>query len=207
MALVARSGDVLGRMAAELGGGSFAIACDLADAEAVRHMTDTVAANLGDAPDIVVNNAGVFELAALDAMNESVFVTSIRTNVIAPFLVMHAFVAAMRERGSGHLVSIGSIADRTVMPENGAYSAAKYGLRAMHEVLRLELRGTGVRNTLVSPGAVDTPIWDVPLASDHTRSVPTRSAMLSPEAVAQAVLYALEQPDAVNIDELRLSHA
>ena len=60
----------------------------------------------------------------------------------------------MRERGSGHIVTIGSIADRATFTGNGAYSAAKFGLRGMHQVLREELKGSGVRATLISPSAV-----------------------------------------------------
>ena len=66
----------------------------------------------------------------------------------------------MRERRRGHIVTIGSIADRVAFAENGAYAASKFGLRALHEVLRAELRGSGVRATLVSPGPVDTTLWD-----------------------------------------------
>lgn len=170
-------------------------------------MIEQVSAEIGGAPDIIVNNAGVFELASIETMSEAVFESAIRTNLIAPFLVIHAFVAALRQRGSGHFVSIGSIADRMVMPENGAYSPAKYGLRAVHEVLRLELKGTGVRTTLISPGPVDTPIWDAALAGDRARSLPPRKSMLQPEAVADAVLYAVTQIASVNVDELRLSHS
>src|SRR5690606_4120864 len=110
--------------------------------------------------DVIVNNAGLFALATLHEMSAQLFTSTIQTNLTAPFLIVRAFLDTMRQRRSGHVVTIGSIADRMVMPENGAYAAAKYGLRAMHEVLRLELRGSGVRTTLVSPGPVDTELWD-----------------------------------------------
>jgi NADP-dependent 3-hydroxy acid dehydrogenase YdfG len=110
----------------------------------------------------------------------------------------------MRARGSGSIVTIGSIADRTAFPENGAYAASKFGVRGLHEVLRAELRGSGVRATLVSPGPTDTPIWDA-LDPDNRPGFTPRAAMLRPEAVAAAVLYAVSQPPAVNVDELRLS--
>jgi NADP-dependent 3-hydroxy acid dehydrogenase YdfG len=75
----------------------------------------------------------------------------------------------------------------------------------MHEVLRTELRGSGVRATLVSPGPVDTSMWDG-IAFGAERAVPDRATMLTPEDVAAAVLYAVTQPATVNVDELRLSH-
>jgi NADP-dependent 3-hydroxy acid dehydrogenase YdfG len=75
----------------------------------------------------------------------------------------------------------------------------------LHEVVRQELKGTGVRTTLISPGPTDTPLWD-PIAPDTRPGFTPRSGMLAPESVADAVLWALTRGDAVNIDELRLSH-
>ncbi len=207
VALVARTAHALEQLADELGGGAVAFPCDLTDIATVSGLAARVEGKLGGAPDILVNNAGVFELAPLGGMSEALFVSTVQTNLIAPFILMRAFAVAMEARGSGHVITIGSIADRSVMAGNGAYSPAKYGLRAMHEVLRLELRGTGVRATLVSPGPVDTSMWDDVLTQDHARVLPSRDAMLAPHAVAEAVLYAVSQPASVNIDELRLSRA
>ena len=112
----------------------------------------------------------------------------------------------MRARGHGHVVTLGSVADRNIFHGNGAYSASKYGQRAMHETLRTELRGSGVRATLVSPAATDTPIWD-PVDPDNTSGFPKRSEMLRAEQVADAVLWAVTRAAAVNVDEIRLSSA
>jgi NADP-dependent 3-hydroxy acid dehydrogenase YdfG len=71
-------------------------------------------------------------------------------------------------------------------------------------VLRAELRGSGVRATLISPSAVDTPIWDAH-SPDTTPGFTSRVNMLRPDAVAAAVVYAVTQPADVNVDELRLS--
>jgi len=170
-------------------------------------MAERVEAEFGGAPDIVVNNAGIFQVAAITEMPAVLFSDVISTNVFGPFLVVRAFAAKMKERGSGHFISIGSIADRAIFPENGAYAPAKYALRAMHEVLRLELKGSGVRATLVSPGSVDTDMWEGITFNGTERIVPDRAMMLSPNDVASAVLYAVTQPAIVNIDELRLSHS
>ena len=77
----------------------------------------------------------------------------------------------------------------------------------MHEVLRDELKGSGVRATLVSPGSVDTAMWDDISFGGAERITPDRGMMLSADAVAQAVLFAVTLPPAVNVDELRLSRA
>jgi NADP-dependent 3-hydroxy acid dehydrogenase YdfG len=207
VALTSRNVDALQALAKKLGNNTFVVPCDLVDRHAVHRMADDVTKALGGAPDIIVNNAGIFELSPLYEMSETLFLETMQTNLVAPFLIVRAFLAAMRERKSGHVVTIGSIADRLIMQENGAYSPAKYGERALHEVLRLELKGSGVRATLVSPGPVDTPLWDEVLKQGHDRSLPPREAMLKPAAVADAVLYAVSQPADVNIDELRLSQS
>lgn len=205
--LVSRNRAALEALAGELGGGAIAAPCDLLDPASAERMTADVRGALGDAPDVVVSNAGIFELAPLDTMPVDVFTRTVQTNLLAPFALLHAFLPRMRERGTGHFITVGSIADRVVYPENGAYSAAKFGGRALHQVLRAETQGTGVRATLVSPGPTDTPLWDAVLAQPSGRMLPTRDVMLDAAAVADAVIYAATRPAAVNIDELRLSHA
>ncbi len=207
MALTARSADALQRLASELGNGAFAAPCDVTDETAVRQMTSMVETAIGGAPDIVINNAGVFRVSRIDSMPTTLFTDVLRTNLFGPFHVVSAFVGKMRDRGRGHFVTIGSIADRAIFPENGAYAPAKYALRALHEVLREELRGTGVRATLVSPASVDTDMWDGITFGGEERLVPSADARLAVVDVARAVLYAVTQPATVNIDELRLSHS
>ena len=205
--IVARNVDALRNLAEEIGGGAHAIACDLTDELAVARMVAETMTEIGDAPDVVVNNAGIFEVARLDRMPVELFRQVVATNLVGPFLVVRGFIEAIKARGSGHFVTLGSIADRSVFPENGAYSPAKFGTRAMHEVLRAELRGSGVRATLVSPGPVDTAMWDGIHFGDTERIEPDRKNMLLADDVAASVLFAVSQPQAVNVDELRLSHS
>ena len=135
------------------------------------------------------------------------FVNMVNTNLVAPFLFVRAFLGDMKRRGSGHIVTIGSVADRTIYSGNVAYSAAKFGLRAVHEVLRTELRGTGVRTSLVSPAATDTEIWNGVTVTDPVNRPHSKRPMLEPADVVRAVMYVLTQPPTVNVDELRLSHS
>lgn len=207
VAMVARGAAGLARVAEELGGAAAVFPCDLTSASDVAALVRDVRASIGYAPDVLVNNAGVFALAPVAEMPEDVFTDALQTNLVAPFRLIRAFAADMRARGSGHIVTVGSVADRSVMQGNGAYSPAKYGLRALHEVLRLELRGSGVRVGLISPGPVDTPIWDDVRDRHHARELPTGEQMLTPEAVANALVYMLTQPEAVNVDELRMSRS
>jgi NADP-dependent 3-hydroxy acid dehydrogenase YdfG len=125
------------------------------------------------------------------------------TNLTAPFLLLRLLLPDLKQRGSGHVVTIGSVADRTAFSGNAAYSASKYGLRGLHEVLAVELRGSGVKATLVAPGPVDTHIWDE-LDPDHQPGFTKRRDMLHAEDVAAAVVFAVTQPERVAVTELRL---
>lgn len=203
--LLARTKAALDDVAASIGHGAVAHQCDVTDALAVANVAATVTGLIG-APDILVNNAGLFPLMALDAMETAEFERTIQANLVAPFRMLRAFLPAMRARETGHVVTIGSVADRAIFPGNGAYAASKFGQRAMHETLREELRGSGIRATLVSPAATDTPIWD-PFDPDSRPGFPKRAEMLRPSDVADAVVWAVTRPSHMNVDEVRVSAA
>lgn len=191
--MVARGQDRLEAAAREAGGQ--AVVADVADpagAEAVRGA-------VGAGPvDILVNAAGSFELAAVADTSPAMFDRMIAGNLTAPFLAIRALLPGMLDAGRGHVVTIGSVAGRRAFPRNGAYSASKFGVRGLHAVLDEELRGTGVRATLVEPAATDTALWD-PLDPDGRPDLPSRSAMLSPDRVAETVLYIVTRPPDVLI--------
>jgi len=204
--MLARGAAELEARAHELGSGAIAMPCDVGAEPDVERAAASVRQRFGEAPDIIVNNAGLFRLAPVSQTSPEDFTAALDVNLVAPFTLVHAFIGSMRRRGSGHVVTIGSIADRVVFPENGAYGASKFGLRALHEVLRAELRGSGVRASLVSPGPVDTALWDE-IDPDTRPGFTTRAAMLRPDDVANAVRYVVTAPPSVNVDELRLSRA
>lgn len=204
VAMLARNIAHLDEAARTIGAGALAVPCDVGAADEIESALARVGEEFGGAPEVVVNNAGLFALARVEETEPADFLRALETNLVGAFRVVHAFLPAMRARGAGHIVTIGSIADRVAYPENGAYSASKFGLRGLHQVLRAELAGSGVRATLVSPGPVDTPLWDA-IDHDQHAGLPNTSRMLSADAVADAVLYAVTQPAAVNVDELRLS--
>lgn len=206
VAVTARSDDAVRALAESLGKGHVAIAADLttnAGVDAVVKATQRWAAG---APDIIVNNAGAFAHAEVESQDPDAFGRMLRLNLESPFRVVHAFVGAMRERKSGDIVTVGSVSDKNAFTGNAAYSASKFGLRAVHEVLRAETRGSGVRAILVSPGPVDTDIW-IPVEEQLGRRLPSRKTMLIAADVARAILYAVSQPAHVDVDELRLSRS
>jgi len=206
VAMIARTEATLRAEAQALGPRALPVSCDLADGAAVAAAVVTITDAFGGAPDVLVNNAGAFALRPVDALEPRDFAAALDINLIAPFRLIHAFLPPMQARRAGHIVTIGSIADRAIFPGNASYAPSKYGARALHEVLRLETRASGVRATLVSPGQVDTPLWDA-IDPDNREGFTPRAQMLRPDAVAEAVLYVLTQPVDVNVDELRLSRS
>jgi NADP-dependent 3-hydroxy acid dehydrogenase YdfG len=203
LTLIARDKRTLEKLASKLD--ARALSCDIGDAAAVER-TIAVIERDDVAADILVNNAGVFQPAPVDATTPEALSAALEVNLVAPFRFVRAFLPSMLERGSGDIVSIGSIADHATFPENAAYGASKHGLRALHEVLRAELHGTGVRVTLISPGPVDTSLWDG-IDPDSREGFTPRSRMLAPNAVAAAVLYAVTQPREIDIELIRLSRS
>ncbi|MHB1299071.1 MAG: SDR family oxidoreductase [Gemmatimonadaceae bacterium] len=219
--LVARTPDLLERAVAELPHGAVAIRADLMAAGAAARVAQSVRAALGGdgaaggagigagrggAPDIIVHAAGTFPMAPFSDADDATIEEALALNAAVPLRLTREFLPAMRARGTGHVVMIGSIADRVIFPSNAAYSASKHALRAVHETLRVETRGSGLRATLVSPAATDTPIWDQHLAADAPH-LPARADMLRAEDVADAVLWAVTRPAHVDIEELRLARS
>lgn len=203
---LARGGPRLDSAVASLGYSAVAVQCDLSDGSAIDRAVETILTGAEGAPDGLVQAAGVFPLASFEKTAPSEFDAALRVNLLGPYRLAQPLAARMHHRGSGHIVTIGSVADRTAFAENTAYSASKFGARAVHEVIREELRGSGVRVSLVSPGPVDTTIWDA-IDPDHRPGFTPRARMLRPESVADAVLFVLTRDAATNIDELRLSRS
>jgi NAD(P)-dependent dehydrogenase (short-subunit alcohol dehydrogenase family) len=189
LVLNSRGGEAL-EAAAQLTGGC-AVAEDVATAAGRDRLVRETKAVLEGSPDILVNNAGLFGLSPAATLAPREFDRHLDVNLRAPFHLVRAFLPDMLERGDGTLVHIGSIAGRQAFPENAAYAASKFGLRGLHEVLCLELAGTGVVSLLVEPGPVDTNAWD-PLDDRLGRDLPARVQMLRPETVAAAVVSALK---------------
>ena len=206
VALLARQKDTLRALAEQIGHGAVGIACDVRDTATLARAIDQLPDLIGSVPDIVVNNAGAFFVAPAQETSVDAFAETLAINLTAPFAVVRALMPDMRSAGRGHVVNIGSIADRATFAGNTAYASSKFGLRAMHQVLRDELRGSGVRVSLVSPGPVNTELWNS-VDPDHREGFTPRAAMLSAESVADAVHYVVTAPAELNVDELRLSRS
>ena len=205
LVLWARRADRLARLADEIAADSGVKvepgAVDVRDYNTVRAEAERVTEAAG-APDIVVNNAGLavgmesVQEADVDAWNRM-----IDTNVKGVLFVSRAFLPAMLERDSGHIVNIGSIAGRQVYPRGNVYCASKYAVQAITEGSNLDVLGTGVRVSGVNPGLVETEFSLVRFDGDEERAqaVYEGANALRPEDVADVVSFVVNTPPHVNV--------
>lgn len=194
---VARRADRLEALAAETG--ARIIAADVTDGAAVAGLAACEA-------DILVNNAGIG--AAIDGMlaaDPDEIARTLDTNVRALALVTRAVAPGMVARGRGHVVNIGSVA--ALYPNLSAiYGASKAAVHMFSQNLRIELRGTGVRVSVIAPGRVTTEFYDAAIPDPARRASLKETGIreLTPEDVAAAVLYAVEAPAHVNVSLVEL---
>jgi uncharacterized protein len=155
-ALVARSQDAIGKLAADVGGDAYA--ADLCDRDAVGGLLERVERD-GEV-DVLVNNAGVDDTGRFTDASADDVERLLRLNLITPIELCRQAVAHMRPRGHGHLVNISSLAAIIPFPGLTTYGASKAGLSRFTAGLRTELRGTGIGSTLVEVGGVRTEMVD-----------------------------------------------
>jgi NADP-dependent 3-hydroxy acid dehydrogenase YdfG len=199
--LVARRAESLRELAADVD--ATALPGDVTDEGFLESLVEFVETHWADVPDILINNAGGFALSPLSETGSAVAGQLLAVNLWAPFELTRRFLPGMLARGSGQIVNVGSVAGRKAFPGNAAYAASKYGLRGLHEVLVEELRGSGVRVSWIEPSAVDTPLWEE-FDPEGREDLPSRDEMLAPEAVAEAIVFALTRPPGVVVEELAI---
>jgi NADP-dependent 3-hydroxy acid dehydrogenase YdfG len=146
--------------------------------------------------DVLINNAGVTAFKEFAKTSLEEFDRIVQTNLRGIFLVTSAVLPSMVAKKNGMIINVLSFATKSIYERSAAYTAAKAGAEAMMNVLRAEVRRSGIRVVNISPGAVSTPIW-------HARHLEKfRDQMLAPEDVARAVYDISIQPDHVMIEEL-----
>lgn len=133
--------------------------CDVTDEEAVKATAATMRERWGT-PDVLVNNAGLFEPGPIQDTSNAVFRNQIEVNLISAFIVTRAFLDEMITRGSGHIFFMCSVASIKAYPGGAAYCAAKHGLLGLARSLREETKKDGLRVTAVIPGATFTRSWE-----------------------------------------------
>lgn len=160
IALTGRNEEKLAAIAEELSGGGrevMSFACDIQDAEAVRHGVERVVAAWG-VPDLAIANAGVGFPTPAKVLNLEDARTILRTNFEGMLNLFAPIVPAMCERKSGHIAGIASLAGHRGLPGASMYSASKAAMQAWLEATRIELMHRDVKVTIVNPGFIDTPL-------------------------------------------------
>jgi NAD(P)-dependent dehydrogenase (short-subunit alcohol dehydrogenase family) len=149
----------LDEVAAEIGPAVVAHAAfDISDVDAVRAFADEVHENNGSA-DVVMNVAGIATWGSVDRLTHEQWRRTIDIDLMGPIHVIECFVPEMIRAGrGGQIVNVSSAAGLLGLPWHAPYSAAKFGLRGVSEVLRFDLKRHRIGVTLVCPGGVDTPI-------------------------------------------------
>lgn len=129
---------------------------DVDDAESVA--TCFAEANVDGPIDVLINNAGIFQLGTTEDLPIDVFERTINTNYLGAIRCIQAVLPEMRERGSGTIINVTSVAERLAPPVMGSYTAAKHALGAATESLAAEVKQHGIKVALVEPGIIETPM-------------------------------------------------
>lgn len=185
------------------GGSAVGRAADVADLSSVRSVIDATIEQSGQI-DILVNNAGIMKIASITENDVEDWTTMVDVNIKGVLHFLSAVMPHMVERGSGHIVSVGSVAGRRPFPGASVYAATKFAVRALSWGLHLELgHAHGIRVTDIQPGYVSTDLlsdqpetlaaWDAAWSGRRT---------LQAEDVARAIEFAVTSPEHVSVSEL-----
>ncbi len=202
VALVSRSQDKLEAIATsarEAGVQAKAYALDLAKIEQVKAEIGAIAADFAPI-DILVNNAGMGYTNPVRDTPLADWQRVMDLNLTSVFQCIQGVLPAMRDRGRGTIINVASVAGQQPFPTWGAYNVSKAGLIALSKTLAAEERSNGIRVVSICPGAVNTSLWD----TDTVQMDLNRSAMLTPEIVAQSILHTALLPDQAVIESVTL---
>jgi NADP-dependent 3-hydroxy acid dehydrogenase YdfG len=202
-----RRQDRLDKLAADIekaGGQALAVPTDVTKQDSIQQMVDQTQDKYGRI-DILFNNAGVMLLGPVIGADTTDWQRMIDTNLFGLIWATHAVLPHMVKQGSGHIVQTSSVAGRTANVGSAVYNLTKWGVNGFTEALRQELVPHKIRTTLIEPGAVATEL------RDHITHEPTKQStndwagsirQLQSEDIAAAVLYAVTQPDHVDVNEI-----
>jgi 3-hydroxy acid dehydrogenase / malonic semialdehyde reductase len=203
--LTGRRQDRLEALVAEIGPGRAKAACfDIRSRAAVEAFARDFSAELKDCS-VLVNNAGLAAgLEPFQEANVDDWEQMIDTNLKGLLYITRAVLPLMIARGEGHIVNLGSVAGHAVYPQGHVYNATKFAVRALNEALRIDTLGKNIRVTSISPGKAETEFSLVRFKGDGERARAVYEGMesLQPEDIAECILWSLERPRHVNIQEI-----
>lgn len=202
VALVSRSPEKLASVveaAMALGVVAKAYLIDLSELDAIQPAIKDLLEDFG-AIDILINSAGIGYNGALATMPLADWQQVITLNLTSVFQCIQAALPILRLQSPSTIVNIASVAGKSPFPEWGAYSVSKAGVIALSKALAAEEKTYGVRVVTISPGAVNTPLWD----TDTVQADFDRAKMLTPEVVAQTILNAVLLSGSAVVEDLLL---
>lgn len=210
LSLAARRKDRLEQLIKEIkaaGGEATAWTTDVTKRDNVMELVKNTVDLYGKV-DVMINNAGVMPLSRIDALQYDQWDQMIDTNIKGVLYGIGAVLPYMQARKSGHIINVASVAGHRVPIGSGSavYSATKFAVRAISEGLRQEVKPYNLRTTIISPGAIRTELPDS-VTDPGIRTVMQGSVFdiaISPESIARAVVYALEQPEDFDVNEILL---
>lgn len=198
--LGARRKDRLAALARELGDRVGWCALDVTDAASFDAFVDAAEERFGRI-DALVNNAGVMPLSPLGSLKRDEWKRTIDVNIHGVLNGIASVLPRFMARRDGHVINVASIGAHLVVPAAAVYCGTKHAVRAITEGLRLE--HDAIRATLISPGVVATELGhDISDPALAANLIEWRMQSLTPDAIARAVRFALEQPAGVDINEI-----
>lgn len=201
--MAARRTERLKELAESIETETLAITTDVSKRSDVENLFEQVKEKFGRV-DILINNAGILLPSLLENLNVDDWDKMIDINLKGSLYCFASVLPMMKEQNSGHIINLGSRGAHRIRKRRAVYSATKYAIRALTEGMRQEITPqTGIRVSLISPGAVDTEINRY-LSGDEMNEFGKNLTFetLNSENVANAILYALTQPANVNINEI-----
>ena len=184
------------------GGKAIAVECDVTDEQQAHALVDQAVEEFGGV-DILINNAGVMLLSKVEKGLSDEWRQMFDVNVLGLLYATDAALEAMKRQGSGHIVNVSSVAGRKTRPTVGVYSGTKFAVNAISEAMRQELLEDGIRITMVEPGAVATELTDHITDEEVREGLKQRNVEpLQSEDVANAIAYAVSQPQRVSVNEI-----
>jgi len=184
------------------GGRALALQTDVTRSAEVQALADAALREFGRI-DVMINNAGLMPSSPLERLKIADWDRMIDVNIKGVLYGIAAVLPHMKERKSGHIVNVSSVAGHRVRAGTAVYSATKHAVRVLTEGLRQEVKPYDIRTTIISPGAVATELPDSITESDVQAGVKAFYQIAIPaDSFARAVVYALSQPDDVDINEI-----
>ena len=198
--------DTLGSQIEGQGGVAHVVPTDVTHRDQVEQLVASTLDRFGHI-DVLVNNAGIMPLSFMRNTRVDEWDQMIAVNINGALYCIAAVLGHMRERNTGHIVNVSSVAGRRIFPSAAVYCGTKFALNAISEGLRNELiaEGKNIRVTLVEPGATATKLGEGiadPDVHAHFAGMGSQVRFLDADDIARAVVFAVTQPDHVSVTEL-----